>query len=167
MSFLDDLDETALVPAPAGQLASEKKQIDKIRQREDAIYEKGLDVVDGYESAAEIEGDEREPPKEWVEELGEKGAKKRLRVAKHALLSKKDAPIYLELTKATVTGIQKAREARGNTTINALNATFLLAAPPTAQGVMANLGASVAIAAPAPQKEYPVIDIEPEDEGEK
>lgn len=132
-----------LVPAPKPYVArsSEEKQLDRLRVREDRILEKALRIVEDCAGAADIDGDEMEPPAEWVEEVGLAEAKRRFRVAKDARQSRKDAPSYLELQKSVAVGIVKARSAEPAGRVS-LNFSFTLAAPPRA---------------------YDVIDVEPEE----
>lgn len=145
MSFLDDLEpETALVP----RKNSEERQVDKLRAREDRILDKALATVEDISGARDIDDNhDGSIPQEWIAEVGPVEAGKRLRVATDARRNKKEAPVYLEHTKAVALGILKAREARP-IQINALKATFLIAAPPKASDA------------------YPIIDVEV-DENEK
>lgn len=129
MSFLDRLDDEAAPLVPYRPKTSEEKQLERLRQREDRILDKSLALVEDITGARDIDDDhDDEILQEWIAEVGLEEATKRLRVAKDARRTKKNAPVYLEHTKAVALGILKARAAQP-VTVQALNATFILAAP--------------------------------------
>ena len=73
----------------------------KVRGIADNLLLKSVSVIDGAMHFADLDPEElaemREPPKEWVDELGMKEAKKRLRMAKAAWLDGKSAPAGFKL----------------------------------------------------------------------
>jgi hypothetical protein len=145
VSFLDGLDDEGAPLVPYKARSSEEKQLDRLRTMEDRILTKSLALVEDIAGARDIDDNHDDSiPVEWVKEVGLEEAGKRLRVAKDARRTKKEAPVYLEHTKAVALGILKAREARP-VNIQSLKATFIIAAPPKAQNA------------------YPIIDIEADD----
>lgn len=116
-----------IVPdAPAGSLSVPTKA-DELAQIENAVYERNLAIVHAATYFADIEPGTTEPPKEWVDEVGEKEAKRRLRVANGAWMGAKDAPVGISISKAVVSSMAKARAMRdgGDRTLNVVVAQFV------------------------------------------
>lgn len=114
---------TALVPEvvpekKVGTLRSDAQAA--ILQIEDRLLEKNVRIIEAISDAPEVEGPD--PPPEWIEKYGPKEAKRRHRIACHALLNSKQAPVYLDHATKVATGIMKARasrqEAAGGPAIN-------------------------------------------------
>lgn len=114
-------DDAYLIPAPV-RFPPEKpplrdtslaqRRADGIREIEDKLYTESLAVIASALKADEIDGDETEPPAEWVEEMGVKAAKKAHRTARDIRLPASVRPGHIDLAQKLVAGISKAREAR-------------------------------------------------------
>lgn len=102
---------TSLVapPAQAATRHVEERRERSIRSLESDLLEKSLTVAMDSMRAFEISPDQEEPPEAWVKELGVKGAVERLRTAKMSLLSKKEAPVAIDVAKTVAMGIIRAR----------------------------------------------------------
>lgn len=102
---------------PGGRLYRPKtgpdRAAERLRRIEDEMFERAATVVSGALRASEIEGDETEPPAEWVEELGsEKAARIALRAAKDIRLPPSARPGHIDLAKHVMVGIAAARSKR-------------------------------------------------------
>ena len=97
-------DESVEPTAPGG--------ISLVDEVVDELYRETRFVTSASMAFADIEEDQEEPPQEWIDEFGEKEAKKRLRIAKYAQLPHNKAPIALEIAQKVVTGITKAKMER-------------------------------------------------------
>lgn len=102
--------EKAAVNAAKGTLRSNVPAA--LAQIEDRILTKSSRIVQSALSASELDDDAVGPPADWVERWGEKEARKRYRIAMDARRNSKNAPVYLELAKATTTGILKSKASR-------------------------------------------------------
>ena len=135
MSFLDDLDDAPaeIVLAPTVELSRAEKADAALDTIQDSIFRESLQVVDDGLHFADIEPDMLKeggkPPPEWVEELGQKGAERRMRVAGYCLAPKKDAPMGISLAASTVAAISNAR-ARSNQGPKTLNVQFVQISEP-------------------------------------
>lgn len=85
---------------------------DRLAEQEDRVFARSLSTVDDMTYWADIEPDAEQPPQEWIDELGLAGARRRLRVARGAMMSLKDAPIGLSAAKSIVSSLAKARAVR-------------------------------------------------------
>lgn len=85
---------------------------DKLAAQEDRVFARNLSIVDDMTHWADIDPTVEEPPQEWVDELGVVAARRRLRVARGAMMSLKDAPIGLSAAKSIVSSLAKARAVR-------------------------------------------------------
>lgn len=86
-------------------------QHERLATMQDELLERSLSVVDASMRFAEIEPDTKEPPQEWIDELGgnvEK-ARRRLRVARAAWMSTSEAPVGIKVASAVAVGIIKAK----------------------------------------------------------
>lgn len=93
-------------------LATERNvQQDRLRGIEDDLLERSLTTVQDALAFQEIDPEQASPPLAWVEELGPKAAERRLRLAKAAWMSAKDAPVGLKVAKDMAAGIIRARSA--------------------------------------------------------
>ena len=127
MSFLEDLTEDVHQGeiVPKAPLATVKSQLAKVRELEDRVFEKATDVVDACLSAPDIPEDLTEPPPAWVDRFGEEDAARRLRIARHSLMSAKEAPVYLKVATSVQAGIMKVRAAEKSAPVT-LNAQVVL-----------------------------------------
>lgn len=108
-------------------LAREPEQFDRLRALEDNILSRGLTCLDDVARWADIDPTASEPPPEWVEELGgdKVALARRLRVAKAAWMSAKEAPVAIKVAQSVVVGIAKARATeKGGTTMNLQQVIF-------------------------------------------
>jgi hypothetical protein len=88
---------------------------------EEELYQKALSISADAMCWADLDPAEKEPPPEWIHELGPEAAARRFRVARAAWMSSRDAPIGLKLAHNAVVGIMKARavEKQGPKILNA------------------------------------------------
>lgn len=96
-----------------------KTRADRIADIEEELHEEAATILkdamhfmDVEPGPLDPETGERlppQPPAAWVAELGEEGAKRRLRTAQHALSSSKDAPVGLKLAKDALVGMAKVK----------------------------------------------------------
>lgn len=115
----------AAVEAGSTALAPVSEAFDKLRALEDRILERGLVCLDDVAHWVDVEQSTAEPPQAWVDELGAEGAARRLRVAKSAWMSAKEAPVGIKVAQSVVVGIAKARAtAQGGTTLNLQQVMF-------------------------------------------
>jgi hypothetical protein len=138
--FLDALDDepVALVPAeerPVARYAD--PQLEKLKQREDRILEKTMGIVERALGAADRADDN---------------------VARDALMSPKEHPVYLDLAKSVMVGIMKAR-ATAPRDPTSLNVSITLAAPTSARKYLPQV---IDVEAEPVGEPDPVIDIDPE-----
>lgn len=109
------LTRTAGGSTPPGPTNSPSTAISSAAQRlkalEDDILERSMRTVEAALHWEDIDPDVTEPPAEWVESIGYEAAKKRLRVAKAAWMSAKEAPVALNMARTTALGITKVRSA--------------------------------------------------------
>jgi len=84
------------------------------------LFLESMQIVSDMNKCKYIDPGQSEPPEEWVEELGYKAAKERLRLANAGWMSKKEAPIALQVAQAVVIGISRSRasEKAGPKTLN-------------------------------------------------
>lgn len=80
-----------------------------LRGIEDDLLRTSLTTVRDALMFQDIPEDCPAPPAEWVAELGEAGAEKRLRLALAAWRNAKEAPVGLKMAKEVAMGIIKAR----------------------------------------------------------
>ena len=100
------------------------RHLDTLREMQDAILERALDVVDGACRFAEISPEDKEPPPEWVYELGQKRAAIRFRAAQAGWMSMKESPVGIKVATTMATGIIKAK-AMENTGARTLNVALV------------------------------------------
>lgn len=121
----------ALAPRPVVSLAEHReKDIEKVT---DALLTESQSILldsMGFADLTDQNLAKNEPPQQWIIDLGRLKAQRKLRLAKMALLPKREAPVGLEQARALAVGIiaSKARE-KGGTKI--LNVAFVnVPAPP-------------------------------------
>jgi len=86
----------------------------EIRAAEDQLFEKHYGVTEDAAHWGDIVFGQKEPPAEWVAEVGKRRAERRLRIANSAWMSAKDAPVGLLLSQRVVSSIVKARSTEKN-----------------------------------------------------
>lgn len=124
MDFSEMLEEEPVVevvrPAPKPIVLPPKSQYAMLRSIEDELNLDAVDKLRGASFFSKIDPEETTPPRDWVKEIGKKAAEERLRLAKMALMPKKDVPYGLMLAESTHAGIVKARaiEKTGPRTLN-------------------------------------------------
>lgn len=91
-----------------------------IRAVEDEIYTEAAATVRDVLRFKDIDPSQQKCPPEWIAELGEAEADKRLRMARSGWLPSKEAPVGLKLAQDTLIGFAKARaaEKQGPRTLN-------------------------------------------------
>ncbi len=101
--------ETSLsaIKTEATSLAAARQE--KLKELENELFHENMAIMRDVACFRDIEPDCEHPPDNWVMELGMAGAQKRLRVAKAAWMSSKDAPVALNVSKSILMGIIKAR----------------------------------------------------------
>ena len=116
----DFLDETKKL--------ARQEHMEALEQR---VYEHAGGVVEAILSFAEVTPGQTEPPPEWVEQYGAKGAERRLAVAKTGWLPPSVAPVGGKLAVQLLTGITKGRQHRNaaRLTQNNINVRIALPAP--------------------------------------
>ena len=122
-------DEDLLPPAPLPievvpkRSLAERRQ-DSLQEVTDELLQESQSILCDALGFADLDEQHlmegASPPEAWVEALGEKRAKRRLRVAKMALLPKKEAPAGLEMVRALAVGIlsSKAKDKSGTKVLN-------------------------------------------------
>lgn len=95
------------LPAPVDK----NQALARIEEMEGQLFEQSSTILTSALDAFELEDGEfqAEPPTEWIELYGEKGAKKRFRAAKAALLNSASAPVALKIASQLVTTMTKAK----------------------------------------------------------
>lgn len=115
--FLEDLpDEAPLVAEFVGKtpevIPGTAREIlrDVAKEIADETVRVNKDVL----HFADIDPEQLDPPPEWIRELGHEGAHRRLRTAKYALMSAKDAPVALKIAAQLGGNIIKAKASERN-----------------------------------------------------
>lgn len=101
--------ETALAPIEKDALNFAAKRQDKLKELENELFAENMAIMRDMACFRDIDPDCEEPPEQWVTEVGPIEARKRLRIAKAAWLSAKEAPVALAVSKSITMGIIKAR----------------------------------------------------------
>lgn len=96
------------------------RQVERLREMQDDIFERALRVVDGATRFAEIAPDATEPPAEWIYELGKEQAMVRFRAAQAGWMNVKTSPVGIKVATTMASSILKARalENTGSKTLN-------------------------------------------------
>lgn len=118
--FVDMLPDEAV----EGEIVpSAKALIDRPLNGHTMLRDVAAEIVDGVTRVskdilhfADIEPTDEAPPEEWVAELGHADAMRRLRTAKYALMSPKEAPVALKIIAQFGGNIIKAKAAERNVT---------------------------------------------------
>lgn len=123
---------TYLPPAKSYRPKSDTDlQLQHLRRIEDGLFERSARVLDGALRAMEVDVDATEPPKEWVEEMGEKGAREALKAARDIQVPPAARPGYIALAQSTLAGISKSREGRSLAGAKPLNVNIVVAVSPS------------------------------------
>jgi hypothetical protein len=125
---LDDAAKISAIERPGSGLARAPVAAEELI--EEQIFDQSCRVVSAAMAFADIDPGQPEPPPEWVEIYGPEEAKRRLRIASSAWLSKKDAPMGISVAMQIHTGITTARARRGETGGRVLNVGVLNLALP-------------------------------------
>lgn len=134
--------EEELVPVRPDPKPLVRSRADRIAEIEEEVHVEAATVINDAMHFMAIEpgqidvntGDEMPPqiPEEWIRELGQKGAERRMRTAQMANLPAKEAPIGLRLAKDTLVGMSKAKAQR-NQPARTLNMVVVNMAGPLPQ----------------------------------
>jgi hypothetical protein len=128
--IVERLDSSPL-EVPGGEQPSIE---DEVRGIEDRLLEKSAAILGDSLRYYEITEDQKKPPLDWVEELGQDGAQARLRIAHYAQKSTRNSPIGTHLARDVFLGIINVRAKRQEAEQpRELNATFTqinISAPP-------------------------------------
>lgn len=109
-TFLEELDDAVegeLLPADHGKLTPRVESA--FRQMEDEILTETSQIIRGAMNFHKIDPEAKEPPADWVEELGQEKADEQFRLARYALMSMKNAPVAFKMATAVHASIVKAR----------------------------------------------------------
>ena len=97
------------------------KRADALQELENQVIEKNLQVFADAAHFGELDPESPDDiPLEWEIELGPERAREKHRIARYALMSAKEAPVGLQMSKAIVTAAIKAKAER-STRIGQLN----------------------------------------------
>lgn len=144
-SFLDGLDEELALavtsPKSDEHLAEviEEARTDREKRVAEAesilsrVYDRHMRIIEDVARFHEIDLRDVDPPREWVEEMGEVEARKTFRIAQAAWLDAKSAPIALKVSAQVVTAMMKAKALeKGGRELNI--GTLVLLTPPVLAG---------------------------------
>ena len=95
--------------APAAIVVAKPTGMDAIREVEDRLLLRAIGQTEDSLCWADVDIGTAEPPQEWVDELGQKGAMRRLRVVQAAQMSAKESPVGLKHSKEILVSVIKAR----------------------------------------------------------
>ena len=88
------------------ELERTERELQKI---ENEVVGEAYNVLADVGSWADIDPENPECPPEWIAELGEIRAARKLRIARASWMSAKNAPVALKIAQSIVTGAMKAR----------------------------------------------------------
>ncbi len=107
-----------------------EERVERLTQLEDRVYLRATDILESAMGFEEIEEHAAEPPAHWVEQLGQEGAERKLRLAKRMWEPGNMAPAGVALAQKIHSGISKARGMnKVKLTQNNLNVKIELPAP--------------------------------------
>lgn len=111
---------TQVVYGKKKPISIEQQREQTLKSLEAELFLESMQIVSDMNKFREIDPGQAEPPESWVEEMGYKAAKERLRSANAGWMSKKDAPIAVQVAQAVVIGISRSRatEKQGPKTLN-------------------------------------------------
>lgn len=105
----------------------EEKRYKALKTIEEELFESSMIIMRDSNRFVEIDAGQTEPPQQWVNELegdfpgrGLEMAMRRLRAANAGWMTKKDAPVAVQVAAALVVGIGRSRSAEkaGPRTLN-------------------------------------------------
>lgn len=102
----------AVIPGRETGLKAKDRAAKRIAGLEDRLLEQSMDVVANAMEFADVSYGQEKPPEAWVRQLGEEGAKRKLRYVLAGQMSSKDAPIGVRVAQAVAVGILKSRAQR-------------------------------------------------------
>lgn len=128
LSIFDDEpeeDEGGALPAEVLDNAEvvktkEDRKAEELASLSDELLQRHMKIAADMGRFADLDPGVKEPPSEWVEEMGEEEAWKAFRVAKYALLPSRECPAGLKQSNAITLGIMRARamEKAGSKALN-------------------------------------------------
>jgi hypothetical protein len=125
----------AMLPASPGAIDPTVDTPKAARRRdlqalEDGLFEQASDLIRGAMHFADFDPEAwpTEPPPAWVEELGFERANRLLVAAKAGWMSKKEAPVGLDMARSVHASITKARSQDRGEALQ-MNAIFLTVVP--------------------------------------
>ena len=104
----------------------------RLQRLEDDLLERAMNIVDGSMAFSEIDPADEQPPKEWIAEFGEEGARRRMRVARASWMNAKEAPVGIKVAAQVAVGIMRAN-AQKNTGPKVLNIAVVQMTAPLPQ----------------------------------
>lgn len=104
-------------PPPVAQIVPAQDDVERLKEQrlarmksiEDDIFGRCATIMQDALAFRDIDPQMTEPPAEWLQEMSPEEARKRFRVAQMATLSRKEAPVAIELASKMLAGIVKAR----------------------------------------------------------
>lgn len=100
--------KTEVLPAKKDERT---QAMERIQALEDRLFGEAMEIVSDINRFREIDPSAEEPPESWVREVGLRKAQMRLRVAKAAWMSARDAPVALKTVTQLAVGILKVKSA--------------------------------------------------------
>ena len=83
--------------------------IDRVAAIQDKIYAQAHAILEGVQAFADVKPDDKEPPPEWIAQLGEKEAWKKFRLAQYGIMSAKEAPVGIKVAEHIATSIARTK----------------------------------------------------------
>ena len=105
-------------------------RMERIAEIEDKVFDISTQVVMAHLAFTEVDFDQQDPPEEWVQQFGEKAARRRMVVAKAGYLPASQMPSAVKLAQMVRQSISRAysQQHRG-ATLNQVNVKIALPAP--------------------------------------
>jgi len=131
---LDELAES-IGEDPLARLEPEEPDLrEHALKIEEELLNKSAEILMGSLRFYEVDADEQKPPKEWIDEHGEKRATELFRIAKYAQRSTKDSPVGSHFARDLFLGIlgvrAKRQEAISQRPLNVAITQINISAPP-------------------------------------
>ena len=110
---------------------NKEKRLERIAEIEDKVFDVCTQVVMAHLAFTEVDPDQEDPPEEWVQQFGEKAARRRLIVAKLGYAPHSQMPSAVKLAAMARTSISRAysQQHRGVGAMNQVNVKIALPAP--------------------------------------
>jgi hypothetical protein len=93
------------------ELTFEERKQQELQAIQDSLLEDSLNILSASLKFADMDPEEIEAglmPAEWVKKYGQAGAEKLVRICRYSLMSKKNAPVGLDVARTVAMGILKA-----------------------------------------------------------